>query len=50
MSRHVCPGEDCRRCQRLIDDREFGEPEGPSDYQAGQDAYEAYLDRLGGSA
>lgn len=50
MSRHNCPGEDCARCQRLIDEREFGVGDSGTDWQAGQDMYESHLDRMGGSA
>jgi hypothetical protein len=46
---HVCPGEDCPTCAQRIGDREFGDPDEPDDWQQGQDAYEAHLDRLGGS-
>lgn len=48
MSRHVCPGEGCHRCQDEIDRREFGD-ERSWDDTGGQDAYERQLDRMGGS-
>ena len=46
----TCTGEDCPRCNRLIDAREYPDPGAESDWQEGQDAYERDLDRRGGSA
>ena len=52
MSRHseVCPGLDnCSYCRARIDDAEFPDPGADSDWQVGQDRWEAEFDRRGGS-
>lgn len=40
---HDCPGDGCLRCERDIDDAEFGDPGADSDWQIGQDRYERGL-------